>query len=418
MSGGQVFSGVPRVRLAEGDPEIYCHTCLPGPAVHTLGRLARYTHCGGAGYSEEASWVSAAAEGLERYYSVLFSLTAEHHYGTWEQWTCDALRPEEWCPFSAAQYDSPEFPCRPLTSHTALKWYAGNELLTGRECLLPGPLVCFAYRRRRGEDRIYPTTTTGLACGFGYEQACRAALWEVIERDAVVLAWHWGLPVRRIDCGTGLARDLARSVGVDGRYEIEAYDITSDLGVPTCMVFVTARGGRGRLLAVGSACRGSLHTALEKAFLEAMQGVPYVRDLCRQLAGWTSGSFAEVTSFQHCAAFYSLFPDALDRYLQGRDGFLDAAEVVSVESRPGTATPDVATMVAALRRLGYAAYAVDMSPEEARREGFALARVAVPGLYSLEGSYKYRSGGSARAHAAAERIGARPRPNPFPHPLP
>jgi ribosomal protein S12 methylthiotransferase accessory factor len=256
ISNGGIFTAVPRVRLSDGDPAIHCHTCLPGPAIDRLGRLARYTHCGGAGFSEQASWISAAAEGLERFYSVRFSLTAEHHRGTWEQWSRRALPPDEWRPFSAAQYASPAFPCRPPSPRTPLKWYAGQELGTGASLLLPGPLVCFPYRRGHGEERVYPSTTTGLAFGFTEEHALRAALWEVIERDAVVLAWHWGLPARRIDCQVGLAREIAATAGIDGRSAVEAYDITSDLGVPTCMVFITTPWGSRQLLTAGAACRG------------------------------------------------------------------------------------------------------------------------------------------------------------------
>jgi len=281
-------------------------------------------------------------------------------------------------------------------------------------------MVCFPYWRTKAEDRITPSTTTGLAFGFGHEQAYRAALWEVIERDALALAWNWRLPVRKIDSGTGLPRDLMRRGRLDERYTLDAYDITSDVGIPTCMAFIRVQDGSRRLLTVGAACRGSLQEALEKAVLEALQGVPYVRCLCKnEFSDWTfGGSFSEVRSFRHSAAFYSLFPEILDRYLSESADFLNVADVVSVPKVAGSERLGLARTIAALRRLGYTVYAVDMSTPLLRNEGYVVARVIVPGLYSLEGAYRFRSRADSRARAAAHRLGAVISANPFPHPLP
>ncbi|MFJ1730846.1 YcaO-like family protein [Streptomyces sp. NPDC088254] len=416
----QVFSAVPRVRVVDGDPAVYSHTCLPGPAVHALGRFGQYTKCGGAGFLPADSWIAAAAEGLERYYAITYSRTAPYRRGRWSDHPDDSVHPREWSPYSPAQYAEPDFPFRPMTTETDLRWYPGQELLTGEEVWLPGPAVCFPYLRTKAEERVLPGVTTGLAFGLGPRMAARSALWEVVERDALVLAWHWQLPVRRIDAGTGLCRELAQAARLDDRYAVDAFDITSDLGVPACMVIVRVRGSKGPILAAGSAARGTLGAALRKAFLEALQGVPYVRHLCATMADWSyGGDFAEVRSFERSAAFYSLFPDQLRACLTARPQFLNVrGNSVVVEDRPDETPLTLDETLIALRDHGHRAYAVDMSTEALRADGCAVTRVVVPGLYSLEGAHRFRNGDPARAAAVGALTGSEPDPHPYPHPLP
>ena len=419
VSGG-VFSAVPRVRLAPRDPAIYCHMCWPGPALRDLGQLTKYMHSSGAGFTEELSWLAAAGEGLERYCATKFSQDGNFTYGPWDDLEESSPAPETWTLFSQAQYESAGFPYRPLTRRTETKWYAGIDLSSGECNLLPGPLVCFPYWRRRNEQRIIPQTTTGLAFGSSPEEACLYALWEVVERDAIALAWNWRLPVKKIDSASGLPAQLMDRAALSKDYTLHVYDITSDLEVPTCMAFIRYQDDRRSLLAVGAASRGSLPEAVEKAVLEALHGVPYVRSLCkRQLAQWAfRGDFNEVRSFRHSAAFYSLFPDVLRRYLSKTGEFLNLADIISVPARPFDSRPSIAATVSRLRQLGYSPYAVDMSTAAVRDEGLAVARVLVPGLYALEGAYRFRSGDQARARLAADRLGAVHSTNPFPHPLP
>ncbi|EPH44218.1 YcaO-like family protein [Streptomyces aurantiacus] len=428
----QVFAAVPRVRRRPGDPAVYSHTCLPGPAVAELGRFGRYTKCAGAGFRPADSWIAAAAEGLERYYAIRYSRTAPCRSGSWAADPEARVHPGAWTPFATEQYAEPGFPFRPLTEDSELRWYPGEDLHTGDGLWLPGPAVCFPYLRSRAEPGMLPAVTTGLAFGFGTENATRSALWEVIERDALVLAWHWQLPARRIDADTGLCRQLRDAAELDDRYTVDAFDITSDLGIPVCLVILRVRDAAGPLLAVGSACRGSLDAALRKAFLEALQGVPYVRHLCATQADWVfGGDFAEVRSFEHGAAFYSLFPDQLDACLAARPEFLNVrGDAVTVEDGPDatptldttpdrdTAPPGLDATLAALHRRGHRAYGVDMSADVLRAAGCVVRRVVVPGLYSLEGAHRFRNLDPARARAVGALTGDAPDPHPFPHPLP
>lgn len=428
----QVFAAVPRVRRVEGDPAVHTHTCLPGPAVAALGRFGRYTRCGGAGFRPADSWIAAAAEGLERYRAITFSTRAPYWSGSWSQLPGEGVDPRAWNAFSAEQYATPGFTFRPLTEHTRVKWLLGEELGSGRPVWLPGPAVSFPYLRSAGEERVLPAVTTGLAFGFAPRDAARSALWEVIERDALVLAWHWQLPVRRITADQGVCRDIARAAELDDRYRVDAFDITSDIGVPVCLVILRVRDAAGTILAAGSACRGSRAAALRKAFLEALQGVPYVRHLRTSLGDWRfGGDFAEVRSFEHSAAFYSLFPDQLRACLAAHPEFLNVRGTpVTVhdgdegtgeqagDEADGTGASGLDGTLAALRARGHRAYVLDMSGEAMRADGCTVVRVVVPGLYSLEGAHRFRGGNTARARAAGRHGGAVPVPNPFPHPLP
>jgi hypothetical protein len=75
-------------------------------------------------------------------------------------------------------------------------------------------------------------------------------------------------------------------------------------------------------------------------------------------------------------------------------------------------------VAAQVRKTGYVPCAVDITPTSFSATDCAVVRVVVPGLYSLEGSYRLRPMAPERADGVAHRLGRVLTPSDLPHPLP
>ncbi len=76
-------------------------------------------------------------------------------------------------------------------SSETLTWSLGEDLISGRQILLPTQLLSIPYQRRllAVEGVIHECTTNGAAGWFTKEGAARRAIFELIQRDSIVTMW-------------------------------------------------------------------------------------------------------------------------------------------------------------------------------------------------------------------------------------
>lgn len=72
---------------------------------------------------------------------------------------------------------------------TKLHWVAGRNLLDGSRVYVPAEHVWFNSGALDHEEFHFPVTTNGVAAGPNLAFALRNALYETVERDAIVPAW-------------------------------------------------------------------------------------------------------------------------------------------------------------------------------------------------------------------------------------
>ncbi|WP_206184454.1 YcaO-like family protein [Thermoactinospora rubra] len=173
------------------------------------------------------------------------------------------LGPADLPSFSADQYGRPGFPYRPWEEDEPILWARGVDGV-----LVPGSWTYLNWHQgpRRAEPRHHHLNYAGIACGVGLEDAARRALLEVIERDAVTLWWHLGLPTRgiRVSSVPGLAEAWAGA-----RLELHLVEVPCEFGVP--VVAALAYDPVLRIPAAGFACRTDPVAACLKAAQEAVQ---------------------------------------------------------------------------------------------------------------------------------------------------
>ena len=170
--------------------------CELASSARTLGAA---TVAFGSGAHPDAAQARAAAigEAVERYSGVyvpserLRRTTARELGGA-------AVDPSRFALFHPSQFSIARFPCVPFTDDTVTMFVEGVSLLDGSSAYLPAELV---YLSRPPADLppVGYATSSGLACGASLPEAVLGALLEVVERDAVMLAWKCRLSLPLLD---------------------------------------------------------------------------------------------------------------------------------------------------------------------------------------------------------------------------
>ncbi len=262
-----VIAGIALRDRATADPE------LPFVAVAVTGA---YTEAGeswaaepaaGKGLSPLHATIGALGEAVERYSASRYAPDALH-CATMRDLDGDVLDPRELCLYSAGQYAVPEFPFRPFDPHAAHQWVRGHWLDDGQPVWVAAAQVFYRFRASF-DDFFCQVTTNGLAAGSSVADASERAVLELIERDAVMLAWLCREPGVRLlpdasdDACVRMMRDLARCGAA-----IELYLLDGAGGIPVvlCLGFGDGRNWPG--VTATSSAAPDVRAAVRGALLE------------------------------------------------------------------------------------------------------------------------------------------------------
>lgn len=411
------------VRRADSGPRIY----LAGSTTSDLSLVRPglgVVRNGGAGFAKRDALNATIGESLERYAAGV-SRPGGLRLASWTELTRagePAVRPAEFGLFAESQYAEPEFPFARFAEDTRVRWVRATRWTDGETAWVPASQVFLYYRRARDETPIAPSISTGLAAGPSRRDAVLGGLQEILERDALAISWLHRLPPRPVpeDVVAGSSRvryHLANATS----WRVSFYDLSLDFAPTVVVAVMDGRGGPDPVLSFGSACRTSPEHAVEKAFLEAAQGLTYVRRLVKDYGDFDPGpDFGNVDEFNKHAILYTLRPE-----LRRRAGYLVHPDEPPVCARPARTPPPepdgdpLDAAVAELAAAGHDTYVVDLSTPDTRSVGVDVVRVVVPGLQHLSGAHRFRLLGNPRLREAVRALGFGSEPdNPFPHPLP
>lgn len=376
----------------------------------------------GSGAHPDPARARAAAigEALERY-SAMFVPHDCLHVTTARALGAEAIAPARFALFHPTQLAMPHFPCAPFTAETRTAFVAGTSLTDGARVYVPAELVYLA----RPVPALRPvgySTSSGLACGPTAVDATLTATLEVVERDAVMLAWKCGLSLPRLDwaddheIGAVARRHFARS-----GLRFAVLDGSCFLDVPVAIAVLHGAPGSGAALAMGAGSAPTIAEAWLKALSEAFGVYRWLRTQAGDEPAPSRPD--EVESFDDHMRYFA----ADDRAALA--GFLDAADVRrptgAIRPLEGeTAHDRLEALVGRLAARGFAAYAADVTAPDVRSLGLVVMRVVVPELCALDVSHRARFLGGRRLYTAAHEAGLITAPldvselNPLPHPFP
>jgi ribosomal protein S12 methylthiotransferase accessory factor len=403
------YTGVIRevvdVLSGPGETPLVAVTCetadgelLPAGPVSRLGS--------GSGPDRETALAAALGEAVERYSAAWPAAPDALRLGTAAELGGEAVRPARFALFSEDQYADPAFPFRPFTETSRIQWIEGFRLPGGEPALLPAQLVFLNDSYGAEELRIGLSTSNGLACRVTLDEAVLSGLFEVVERDAFMIAWSNRLSLPRLswERDDELLAFEARYLAPTG-LGYAAVDLSAFWGIPAALGVVRGAVNSAAALGVGARAASTVQQAVQKALDEACRVQAWAADLAFVDPGRSfAPDCSDIRDYDDHVHYYA------DHERARAAAFLDAGaelcDVAGVEPLSGTSVAaQIESIAQRLEARGYSAYAVDVTAPDIRDAGLAVAKVVAPELCPLDADHRTRFLGGRRLYEAAVELG-------------
>jgi len=371
--------------------------------VFNVGALERPTDgwqsvAGGIGRSRDAAREAAIGEALERY--------AAHRCALPRRSKAELLgRPilelEDFSLYSAEQRRSPCFPHREL--------YEGERAYTNvfsvvdnGEVWVPVELVGL------GGPGAGVATSSGLAAGPSVLAALTRAVQELVERDALMVTWLHGVPGRRVDLPPRHREEVERQAGAG-----VCIDATPEYSPHPVALVAGQLPRRGvKRYSLGAACRETWAAAVEKAYLEWLQGVTFIGYYRDFHPGLQFRSPRDVRTFDDHAVYYSC---------RSREWPSLPIFRGPTVRRPASRRSSFTELLEALREERIRVYYRDLTTSDVRQAGLFVVRALSPELAPIHCHEEWPFLGGTVSDVARRYPWANERDlcfvNRYPHPL-
>ena len=387
-----------------------CHRASwkPGLPVLSLFAATGPVRAGGHDFSErpvgsgsattpEQARIAAISEVVERYAAMAPVQPHDIVNAPFREVSDIAIEPERF-----AQLSPPRGRERSAFVDVPVEWVWGYSLSNNAAALVPAALVHLS-RRRPPNAPDFPGTS-GFASHSSLPHAVLAGLLEVLERDALAIAWRQRHPLHAIDIPesdelAGMAPLFANTDAIPA-----AYLVPSDAPVPVVFATLTS-DAQYPFAATGAACRPSLASAVQKALLEAGQSMSWMRIRGASAQEPLDGPRAR-------AAFYARRSGAarlhleLTRCATSAEGVQTNRQVAS-EAVFGShgAISLLSSLVSQLREDGREVIVAELTPPDAGSAGFRVVRVLVPGALDACADPAQRTVGDERLDTVGVKLG-------------
>jgi len=371
------------------EPASAVNVAVPAPAAPGWRSAS-----GGIARTRANAEAAAVGEALERYAAQACALPRRRRD---EIDGVETLDLESFSLHSPEQRRSEGFP--PPAVYEGERWYVSAfDVADNREVRVPYELV--------GLSAL--ATSSGLAAGPAPLDALTRAVQELVERDALMVTWLHGVPARRVELPAESLHEVAALGG-----EVACFDATPAYSPHPVALVAGQLPLRGEpRYSLGAACRSTWAAAVEKAYLEWLQGVAFVgwyRDAHPELA---FASPRDVRTFEDHAVYYSVRPD-------------EWARLPLLRGRPAPAPPDrdasPSDLVAALRGAGIRILYRQLTTVDVRAAGVHVVRALSPDLAPIHCDERWPFLGGTVPDVRLRYPWADGRelafPSPYPHPL-
>lgn len=251
-----------------------------------------------------------------------------------------------------------------------IEWVEGYDILQREPRWVPYEAVTLNFVFNGFPRNTFLVSSNGLASGNHMLEAITHGLCELIERDAEVI-WELTDDWRLIDldsvndCCCSHVIELVRNAGLN----INAWDITSDVGVPSfsCFIWEDPHKLIRRPLGFygGAGCHPSSEIALLRALCEAIQSRLTLITGSRD--DIFPADYKETTDNSHLQAIADSVSDGPTERFSNRNSFAT-----------DTFEADIAALLFRLRKVGMkSVVVVDLTKSDI---GIPVAKVIVPGL--------------------------------------
>jgi len=290
------------------------------------------------------------------------------------------------------------------------------DLVTNEPVWVPAALVSLT------DEHGALATSSGLAADPLVTRALLRATQELVERDAYVTTWLHQLGGREV-AAPALESEVAPLGG-----EVRVFDCTPAYSPhPVALVTGTLPLAGAPRHSLGVACRATWDAAVERAYLEMLQGTVFVGHRLAAHPEVVGLPADAVRGFDEHALYYSANPGRWAEVPLLRHATTAPAPAPAPGTTDGPGDDDpagalhhlVTSLAAAGVRLAYR----DLTSDDGHQIGLRVVRVLSPDLAPLHHDHRWPFLGGRTAEVAwrypdaAARRGGRSFPSPHPHAL-
>ena len=276
------------------------------------------------------------------------------------------------------------------------------DLLTNEPVHVPEALVAGGHTSL--------ATSSGLAAGPTRGHALLRAVQELVERDALMTTWLYGVAARRIP-----TPEVVRRVTDPLHADVTVLDITPAYSPHPVIVVAGSSLADGMLrCGVGLSCRASAEEAAAKATLEWAQAITFTGWTARSVSGPVNP--ATVRSFDDHARYYTLRPD----HWAELPWFTGPDAAPPPGAPDGTPIEQLRHLVGALTTAGVRLAYRDLTTVDTAGCGVKVVRVVSPDVANIHSDHLWpfldlEADRADRLYPGLPR--RTPFPSPYPHPL-
>jgi len=380
------------------------NTAIPADASE-----AWQTATGSIGRDSISSISRAIGEALERY----CAFAANFPLKSLEQIQGEAkLGHEEFALFSEAQYEQKDFPWKKEKMRAGL-FGEVYSLYDNRKTWVPQELIGLGSR---SEQITLPSTSTGLAAHPNRITALLRGSQEVLERDALAAYWLNGLGGREIPLPQKYLDEVYEKSG-----EVMAFDITQSWNPHPVVIVCGQLPQRNRKrISLGVACRSTWDEAIEKAYLEWIQGCIFAGFQRHYQPELKFKKTSELKDFDAHAVYYSLYPEEWKKVPLLKKKRERATKIYPMVQVKATEI-QMSDLLQRLKTEGIRLFYRNLTLPDVAQTGLKVVRVLSPDLSLLHGdeNIPFLGGRIRDVEWRYPEFSEKDLcfPNPYPHPL-
>lgn len=214
--------------------------------------------CGGAGISfdsERMAIVKSLSEAVERFSGMVYR-----------------RQDISFSPFTKLKGHALDPAAFGVDARTAnLSWVRGVDLTGGGiACYIPAQLA-YLTTVQPGEPVLTVRNSTGTASGFDRDAVLLRGIYEVVERDCYMTAFHNKIPLKKINLESIQDTAVQRLTASCRRYQLglSLFEMTNDLGIPAYLSILTDKTGIGPAVSAGMKAGFNLPATIRDSIQEA-----------------------------------------------------------------------------------------------------------------------------------------------------
>ncbi len=305
--------------------------------------------------------------------------------------------------FRPEERSSPGFRLPGFDRDLPLDWSWTEHARTGRRVLVPASLI---GRPSEGSPRLVDATSNGYAAHRDRWSAAALALLEVVERDAVLLAWYLDLELPAIDICEDVSLEKTGA-------RVAAFLATQDIELPVVWLLAqlpdgSLRSASGAALSFEGAWRRAAQELLAAAATAANNRPPREKKEARlDDASVLHGPLDHLRHYQDPGLAGAAFERARPRTMLSRAELRERWPVRGAEA-------GAAGVLDAIEAAGLEAWLSDRSLPEIFGAGWHVIRALIPGAVELSWGQPYRRLSSPRLERLLEQG---KRLSSLPHPI-